>query len=66
MARYMVKFDLFSLSGQLSQSLGCDLDPADVREILLAAGLRESPSGWLAKDLRPLALLYLTPRGSAN
>ena len=66
MARYMVKFDLSSLSGQLSQSLGCDLNPADVREILLAAGLEESASGWTTKDLRPLALLYLRPRGSAN
>ena len=49
MSRYMIQFDLASLCGQLSQSLGCYLDPADVREILIAAGLEEAAGdGWPA------------------
>lgn len=66
MARYTVRFDLGSLSGQLSQTLGCDLSAADVREILRAAGMVESPRGWVADDLRVLSLLYLSPTGSAS
>lgn len=63
MARYVLSFDLRQLARQLSHALKCDLTDADVREMLQTLGLVESPMGWLAEDLRPLALAYLKPGG---
>jgi hypothetical protein len=64
MPKYLLQFDLASLTARLSASLGCRLSVSDVREILRAAGLVDSQHGWLASDLRPLAMLYLRPGGS--
>jgi hypothetical protein len=63
MPQYLLQFDWGSLAGRMSEALGCQLSAADVREILRGVGLVDSPHGWLADDLRPLALLYLSPGG---
>jgi len=60
---YVLQFDLQNLAAQLSLSLGCRLTAVDVREFLNAAGLIESQQGWLADDLRPLALAFGKPGG---
>ncbi len=63
MARYLLQLDLDALGRQLSDSLGIALSLTDVREILRAAGMVESPRGWIAGDLRPLGVLYLARGG---
>jgi hypothetical protein len=63
MARYVVQLEMAELARHISRMLGCQLTAAEVREVLQAAGLVESHWGWLAEDLRPLALLYLRPQG---
>lgn len=63
MARYVLHFDLRHLASHLSHALKCNLTDADVREMLQDLGLVESSMGWLAEDLRPLALAYIKPGG---
>lgn len=63
MARYVLSFDLRQMALHLSRTFKCEFSDSDVRDLLLTLGLVESPMGWLAEDLRPLALAYLKPGG---
>jgi hypothetical protein len=61
MTGYLLQLDLTAFARRLSQSLGCLLNAADVREILNGAGSVEFAGGWLMNDLRPLMLVFLEP-----
>ncbi len=63
MSCYMVNFDLQALAAQLSLALGCRFTDVDAREFLQSVGAVEAQQGWLAADLRPLALIYSGPGG---
>ena len=63
MARYVIDFDLRQMASHLSRSWKCEFTDQDLRELLRTLGLIESPMGWLAEDLRALALAYARPGG---